>query len=319
MNAMPGILCVSANPAIDRRIVLRYFRPGEVNRAASADPAAGGKAAHVAFAATALGETVRWLAFLGGPEGEGCRQGVAARGVSTAVVEIATRTRTNLELIEESTGAITEVLEPGPVIQDAERAEFERKFEDEISRRPVVVISGSLPQGVATAWYGQLTKRAKEAGCSVLLDASGAALRDALSSRPDLIKPNREEAAALLERKIISVHDAVEAAHALRTRGPGVVILSLGADGAVAVREGFALLGTPPTVEAISTVGSGDSFLAGWAVGTVRHLGAEECLRLAIASGTANCLAESPGVIARDAVLRLAPLVKIERVPLPPR
>lgn len=311
---MPGILCVSANPAIDRRIVLRHLRPGEVNRASSADPAAGGKAAHVAFAATALGEKVRWLAFLGGSEGESCRLGVAARGVATASVEIAGRTRTNLELIEASTGAITEVLEPGPMIQEAEREAFEKKFDAEISQKPIVVISGSLPHGVASSWYGQLTKRAKDAGCTVLLDASGAALRDALNSCPDLIKPNRDEAAALLDQKIVSLRDAVEAARALREAGPRTVIVSLGAEGAVAVGDGFALHGIPVAVEAISTVGSGDSFLAGWAVGSARQLAAKECLRLAIACGTANCLAESPGVITQETVSRMAPLVGIEQV-----
>lgn len=315
MNSTPQILCVSANPAIDRRIVLRHFESGEVNRAESVEPAAGGKAAHVAFAAKALGSDVRWLAFLGGADGESCRQGIEARGVATASVPIAGRTRTNLELIDQSSGVITEVLEPGPLIGDAECAAFEKKFEEEIAQRPIVLISGSLPNGTASSWYGELIRRAIKAGCIVFLDASGAALRDSLSAGPDLIKPNREEAGALLQRKIESLKDALEAARDLRKLGPRTAVVSLGADGAVAVGEGFALHAVPPRVEAVSTVGSGDSFLAGWAVATARALSAEESLRLAIACGTANCLADSPGVIERETVTRLVARVCVTPIP----
>src|SRR6185369_10033 len=91
MEIIPKILCVSANPGVDRRITLPSLRLGEVNRASSADPMAGGKAAHVAFAAKTLGAEVRWLAFLGGPEGESCREGIAARGIVPIPVSIQAR------------------------------------------------------------------------------------------------------------------------------------------------------------------------------------------------------------------------------------
>jgi 1-phosphofructokinase family hexose kinase len=312
MTNPPQLLCVSLNPAIDRRITVAQFRVGEVNRAISVDPASGGKAAHVAFTATALGAEVRWLAFLGGPDGEACRAGIEARGVTPVVVPIAARTRTNLEIIDESSAKITEVLEPGPVIHEKELVDFARYFTVELRSVPMVILSGSLPKNVPDSFYADLIKTAKDAGCRVFLDASGEPLTQALSASPDVIKPNREEAAAILHRKIGTVEEAVAAARDLRARGPKTVILSLGAEGAVVVDGEHALLGVPPRVEAISTVGSGDSFLAGWVMGAAFGSSSlEETLRLAIACGTANCLAESPGMLSRKLVKDLQGRVKI--------
>ena len=310
MNTVPRILCVSLNPAIDRRLRVPSFQVGAVNRAASVDPAAGGKAAHVAFAAAVLGAEVRWLALLGGAEGEACRAGVAARGVTPVVVEIAGRTRNTLEIIDESTGTITEVLEPGPVIHSAELNRFRTQFEEELHSRPVVVLSGSLSRGLAPNIYAELIVAAKKAGCLALLDASGEPLSASLPAAPDAIKPNRQEAAAILGKPIHSLSEAVEAARTLRRRGPESVLLSLGAEGAIAVRE-MALVATAPQVHAVSAVGSGDSFLAGWAFATAQDLSLEDRLRLAVACGTANCLAESPGIISREAVKKFSHQVEI--------
>jgi 1-phosphofructokinase family hexose kinase len=233
--------------------------------------------------------------------------------VAPVVVEIAARTRTNLEIIDESAGVITEILEPGPVIAEDERARLIEEFETEIAQSPLVVISGSLPGGVEKSFYARLVKAAKNAGCSVFLDASGEALGLALEAGPDVIKPNREEGGALLGREIRTVDEAIAAAKDLQRRGPKTVIISLGAEGAVAVGEGKVLHAQAPAVNAISTVGSGDSFLAGWAVETLHGAKTEDCLRMAVACGTANCLAESPGVIAKTTVLKYLQSVKIEQ------
>lgn len=310
MTLQPKLLCVSVNPAIDRRITLANFRLGEVNRAHRVEPAAGGKAAHVAYAGAALGADVRWMAFVGGPDGESCRAGVERVGISPILVKIAGRTRTNLELIDELSGQITEVLEPGPEILESEKQAFLRQFENEITGRPTVILSGSLPKGLPVSFYATLVKAAKHAGCHVFLDASGEALAQALISQPDLIKPNLQEASALLGVPV----DAVEAATALQMRGPKTVVLSLGAEGAVMVAESLVLRGFAPVVKAISTVGSGDSFLAGWAFAAAEERDFAGCLRLAIACGTANCLAKCPGMIEKEAVQTLFSQVKIEQI-----
>lgn len=305
------ILCVSLNPAIDRRIRVPRLNVGEVNRATLAAPEAGGKAAHVAFAARALAADVRWLGFLGGPEGDGCRDGIQARGVIPVRVPTAGRTRTNLEIIDDATGNITEVLEPGQEIAEVELRQFVQQFAAEISECSIVVLSGSLPRGVPVSIYADLIRTAKNIGCTVFLDTSGEPLLHGLAAGPSLVKPNRAEAEAVLGRAIKTVDDAISGAQELKKSGIGAVVISLGADGAVAVAD-HGVYAMPPRVSAVSAVGSGDSLLAGWVVAMLQGRSFEDQVRFAVACGAANCVAPSPGMIAPETVERFLPLVKIQ-------
>src|SRR5437762_12940330 len=113
------LVCISANPAIDRRLRLERIAIGEVNRALSAEPFPGGKAAHVAMVAKSLGIDVMWVGFLGGATGEECESGLSALGVPLTVVRTQTATRANLEIIS-SDGRVTEILEPGGAVTEGE-------------------------------------------------------------------------------------------------------------------------------------------------------------------------------------------------------
>jgi 1-phosphofructokinase family hexose kinase len=310
----PRILCVSANPAIDRRIRLRQLQLAAVNRAEKVDPQAGGKAAHVAFAAKTLGAEVIWIGFLGGPEGEACYRGIAARGISAIAVSIHGRTRTNLELIDAQTGDVTEVLEPGPVITADEVSLFKKQFQAQLVEQPVVVISGSLPRGMPCSFYGELITAVRNAGSRTVLDTSGQALSEALASKPDVIKPNRQEASALLGRNVGTIAEAVGAAEELRERGVSTPIISLGSEGAVVMADGRVLHGMPPKIIPKSTVGSGDSFLAGWSFAEAQGMEAGECLRTAIACGAANCLADSPANFSLATMLEIRQQVEIREL-----
>ena len=303
---VPKLLCVSLNPAVDRRIRVPRMELRAVNRATDVLPTAGGKAAHVAYAAKALGAEVEWLAFAGGSEGDFCRQGVQEHGVRATPVAVSGRTRMTLEIIDESDNSVTELLEPGPSISAEECDRLIRAFERALEYKPLVALSGSLPGGVPDDLYAQLTQIAKSRERTVFLDTSGSALTRALSTEPHFIKPNRQEAEAILGTRIAGIRDALQAARTLRDRGPGTVILSLGAQGAVVWDGKNALHGSPPALKPISTVGSGDSFVAGWLCAYSSNAPIEECLRLAIACGAANCLADSPGVLSVEQVQRCA-------------
>ncbi|MGC1674678.1 MAG: PfkB family carbohydrate kinase, partial [Candidatus Acidiferrales bacterium] len=111
---MPGptIVCVSANPAMDRRLRVESLATGEVNRATSAQGFAGGKAAHVAMATRALNARAAWVGFLGGAIGQECARQLESLGIQVAAIPTVASTRVNLEIIDES-GRVTEILEPG--------------------------------------------------------------------------------------------------------------------------------------------------------------------------------------------------------------
>ncbi len=312
------LVCVSANPAIDRRLRLESIAVGEVNRAVSAQPFPGGKAAHVAMAAHSLGEAVMWVGFLGGAAGEECESGLSDLGIPVTIVRTLTQTRSNLEIIADD-GTVTEILEPGGVVTESEVERLLSACRDifaEGDEGSQVALSGSLPPGVPTDFYAELIRLAHAYGWRALLDSSGAALRHGLDAKPDLVKPNRNEAAWFGGRPISNASVTMEVAREMIEAGARSVAVSLGADGVIwqPSPNSQALVAQAPPLEARSTVGCGDAALAGFAVAHARGLSEEETVGLAVACGTANCLAEAPGMIDRGEVERIMRRVSVQRL-----
>ena len=313
----PPIICISANPALDRRIHLAKLSVGKVIRARSAQALPGGKAAHVAMAARALGANAIWLGFLGGVLGDECAREL--RKLEIEVVPILTNapTRINLELIEDS-GQITEMLEPGGLPTPQECEEMLRTCATGLQQKwkgALLVISGSLPAGMASDLYPALIEVARAAGSKVFLDTSGQALQKSLAARPDLIKPNRDEAEALLGKPVHDFRSAGEAAQELINRGAQSAAVTLGAGGIIWVEKNGSTpwIARVPRLNAVSTVGCGDAALAGFAWASLQGKTNQGSLKLAAACGAANCLAELPGRISLADVDSLTPQVKIDR------
>src|ERR1700683_3141394 len=189
---MPGptIVCVSANPAMDRRLRMQSLAVGEINRAHSAQGLAGGKAAHVAMATLALGAKPVWVGFLGGAIGQECARQMETLGIRVVALPAVAATRVNLEIID-AKGRVTEILEPGAEPTPQEREEFlqrcVRGLRDEW-KKAVVVISGSLPAGTGSDFYVSLIAAARTAGARVFVDTSGEALRAGSQAPPGFVK-----------------------------------------------------------------------------------------------------------------------------------
>jgi len=311
------LVCVSANPAIDRRLRLKNIAVGKVNRALSVQPFPGGKAAHVAMVAKALEIDVLWAGFLGGAAGEECESGLSAFGVPLTVIRTQSETRANLEIISED-GSVTEILEPGGTVTDSEIERLLTTCRDifcELKENGQVALSGSLPPGAPSDLYKELTRIAHLYGCRVLLDTSGEALRRGLEAGPDFVKPNCKEASSFAGYVIRDADGAAEVAQRFFDAGARSVAISLGPGGIMWQRSADSepLISQLPPVHTASSVGSGDAALAGFAVAYERGLSDEDTLSLAVACGTANCLAEAPGRVSREHVLRLAQEAQVRR------
>jgi 1-phosphofructokinase family hexose kinase len=312
------LVCISANPAIDRRLRLESIAVGEVNRALSTQPFPGGKAAHVAMVAKSLGVDVMWVGFLGGAAGEECESGLSALGVPLTVVRTQTETRANLELVS-ADGVVTEILEPGGPVTEGEVERLLASCRDifaESGRGTQVAISGSLPPGAPQDLYAQLIRLAHLYRCRALLDTSGEALHQGLTADPDFVKPNRTEASNFLGYPVDDVPTVVAATQEFFNAGAKSVAISLGAEGIIWQRSaGSDLFSSQPSAIAdCSSVGCGDSALAGFAVAHERALSDEETLRLATACGSANCLADAPGRVNQFDVSRLAGEITVRRI-----
>jgi len=311
-------LCVSANPAIDKRLRVETLQRGRVNRVCEAESFAGGKAAHVAMVLRTLGEKPRWIGPCGGASGSELLVGLSSLGIEAAGFATVQPTRTNLEILE-TDGTVTEILEPGPALSAEEWTAFEGKCIELFAHgkeRLSVIFSGSLPKGTAPNLYERLIRLAHKLKCRTLLDTSGEALQKGLGAKPEFVKPNREEASRLLKMPITSVPSGASAIRKLMKLGANSAALSLGAEGLLFC-DGLdepVLHAAGIPVKGRSTVGCGDSALAGFALGLASQLSAEETLQLAAACATANCLADSPGAARLEDIRQFQNQISVQRL-----
>jgi 1-phosphofructokinase len=202
--------------------------------------------------------------------------------------------RTNLA-ITETDGTTTKLNEPGATLDAAALTALTDTVVHRAAGADWVVLSGSLPPGAPDDWYADVVCALRSVGCRVAVDTSDAPLL-ALAGRfgdaaPDLVKPNSDELASLAGRSAAELEDdpdaVVEAARSLVNRGVGAVLATLGSAGAVLVNAQGAWLATPPPITVRSTVGAGDSALAGYVRADVAGAEAPRRLQMAVAYGSA--------------------------------
>jgi 1-phosphofructokinase family hexose kinase len=297
------------NTSVDKALDVDELRAGGVHRVRRMQAWPGGKGLHVAVTAAALGEPVRLVGLIDAAHRREFEDLLGARGVEFQGVETRGALRTCLALRDQGGARITEILEPGPEIEAATRDELFAQFLRSSESSQLALLSGSAPPGFGEGAYGDLVGRLRAGGVRCLVDASGGLLRGAVAARPFLIKPNREEAEALTGGTIDGVPAAAEVARTLGQGGIAMVVVSLGAEGAVAAFEGRVAHATVSVSGALHPVGSGDCLLGGMAVGLARGQGWQDVLRLGVACGAANTLSVETGWVRREDVDALLPRV----------
>lgn len=214
---------------------------------------------------------------------------------------------------ERSLARRTRLYLPGPRVGPELLARLDERL-GRLAPGTVAVIGGSIPPGITHDVYRDLVRRLASRGVRALVDASGAALAAVLAARPALVKPNVEEVEELLGRPLRSDAQVLAAARELHARGPERVVVSQGADGAIGVDASGAWKAVAPAVTARSTVGSGDSMMAGLAVSLSEGRGLVEGLRLGTAAGAATAMVPGTQLCAPDEVARLLPEVLVRPV-----
>ncbi|SCW84916.1 MULTISPECIES: 1-phosphofructokinase [unclassified Pseudomonas] len=279
---MAKILTLTLNPALDLTVELARLEPGQVNRSDDMHTHAAGKGVNVAQVLADLGHTLTVSGFLGEDNAQVFETLFVQRGFVDAFIRVPGETRSNIKLAEQD-GRITDLNGPGPVVDAAAQQALLARLEQIAPGHDVVVVAGSLPRGVSPQWLQALIARLKALGLNVALDTSGEALRVALAAGPWLIKPNTEELADALGCEVVSEAAQAQAAQRLHAQGIEHVVISHGADGVNWFSVGAALHASPPKVSVASTVGAGDSLLAGMLHGLLSADTPEQTLRTATA------------------------------------
>lgn len=307
------IATVTLNPAVDEAISTEELVLGAQNRVALDGLDPGGKGLNASRVIARLGRETVALGFTAGVTGALLRSWLDDEGVPHAFNDVDGLTRVNVMAYERANGRRTRIYLPGARVGPADLGSLIPRL-DALEAGTVVVFGGSVPPGLPHSVYADLIARCAERGLRTVIDTSGTALACAVAARPDLIKPNVEELAELLGRTARGEREIVAAAEEIRGRGVGAVVVSMGAEGAIGVDATGAYRALAPRIEALSTVGSGDSMVAGLAIALSEGTGLAEGLRLGTAAGAATAIRTGTQLCRAEDVARLLPDVVVRRI-----
>jgi 1-phosphofructokinase len=294
------VVTLTANPSLDRTLELPGpLTEGGVVRLLGAATEPGGKGVNVARAIAAAGGEA--VPVLPAAAHDPITIALAGLGLPLVTVPVEALVRTNYTLTSPD-GSTTKLNEPGVPLTEATRTALSEALRLHADGARWIVLSGSLPPATPVDWYAQLVTELRGTGARIAVDTSEAPLQALLAAgpagAPDLLKPNSEELASLAgvpEQELLADIDvALAAVRDLHTRGVAEVLLTLGADGAVlSTADGGLWSAQPPPVTVRSTVGAGDSSLAGYLLADLAGAPPAERLRNAVAYGAAS--ASLPG------------------------
>lgn len=231
-------------------------------------------------------------------------------GIPHDFIDVPGETRVNLKIEDPLLGIETELNEPGFPVTPEHLREMERRVEEYAARAEVMVFAGSLPPGAGSGTYAGLIRIAARRGAKTVLDASGAALGEGIAARPDLVRLNRAETEELLG----GAGDLEVALGRVQAMGPARVVISLGAEGAVARCGERRYRAQPPRVETRCTVGAGDAMTAAFAWALASGVAFAEALRLATAAGAATAASGGSSVASHAAIDALLGQVEVREL-----
>jgi len=310
------ILTLTLNPAVDKTVFVHGIAIGEVQRVRQSHLDPGGKGINVSRVVDRLGWPTIAFGLLAGEIGQIIDHALEVEGVQNHFLHLPGQTRLNVTIFDQDTGKGTSFYDEGPEVGPIVLAQLENEILPWFFVTPVLVLAGSLPPGVPTDTYASLINLAHRRGIKTILDSDGAALQAGVEAVPYMIKPNVEEAERLLGRKLPDRPAVIQAAVDLAARGIAVVVISMGAEGAICAAEGKVWRAVAPSVARRSTVGSGDSLVAGMALAFARGDSVVEGLRLGTAAGAATAMEPGTTLASPDDVRALLPKVQIEELSL---
>lgn len=308
------ILTVTLNAAIDKRYVVSGYQLGEVNRVKECSYTPGGKGLNVSKPAAIAGASVVATGFVGGHAGAYIEESLDEFSIRSAFCHLKGESRTCINIWDEINQVQTEFLEPGPVVSTEDFEKFQQQFTELVQQADVVAMSGSVPKGLDGTAYQKLVAIVKNAGKKVILDTSGALLEMGIESCPTMIKPNLDEIRMLTGLTCDNLDEMVNAAKEIQKKGIEYVAVSLGGDGSFIVSKEGVYRAIVPKIDAVNTVGCGDSMIAGFALGLSEGLSVEDMLKKASAISAAAALREETGFFVKEDMERLLPQIQIQKL-----
>ncbi len=292
---MLKIITITANTAIDLRIQVDALHSEDTLLATSTHEFAAGKGINVAKTLASLNCPVSCLGFVG-QQSSSLFQQLDSAYILTDFIGVEGKTRRNLTLHEQTTNNEIHIRTHGFSVDAHACQQLAQQLAQLLKPGDTVVLSGSLPPGCPVDFFAQLIKVAHAHAARCFLDSSGASLAAAITAKPDCIKPNQHELAALSGVHLHDERDIIAAARTLLAQGIPQIVVSCGARGIIALTPTqLWRLQAPAPAAIVSTVGCGDALVGGLAYATLHNLALADTLKLAMSCANANLLSHEPG------------------------
>lgn len=309
------VLTVTPNPCVDKTIFVDHVELGTIIRGEKATVIAGGKGTNVSRVVKALGRPTKALLIVGGHTGAHIVDMINIQdGVKTVPVWVSAPSREIVTVLDTGKHVQTVYMEPGPELTPEEVTKVRDAFDEVLAEASIVTFNGTVPCAALNKLYYDLIGTCAQHGVKTVLDSHGPAFAEGVKAQPVMVKPNLEETQELLEETISTDTDILGAIAKYHDLGIRFVVISMGARGAYASLDGRTLRCTPPKIDEVNPVGSGDALVAGFAVGLMEEMDLEEMCRLGVGAGTANAKSWDIGHCSRNEIERYAEMVEIERV-----
>ena len=280
------VYTLTLNPCIDYFVNLPKFSVSAINRAEDTALFAGGKGINVSAVLKGLGVKNTALGFVAGDTGKMLVSILSKTGINSDFAEVKEGfTRINVKIKSDTE---TEINGKGPQITKEDFSALFSKLEN-LSEGDTIVLAGSLPSNLPSDTYASIMSRLSSKRVRVIVDTTGAALTSCLAHRPYMIKPNHIELAEIYGKPHLSRDEIIDCAKDLQSKGAQNVLVSMGGDGAILVRsDGEVCFSDAPKGEVISTIGSGDSTVAGFIYATEHGFSSQSILDFSVSAGSAT-------------------------------
>jgi 6-phosphofructokinase 2 len=314
-----SVVTITLSPSVDYSMDVQELIPEEKLRTNLTETEPGGGGIQVARALRKFGTAVEAIMSVGGSTGRALLALLEKEGLNVRPVWVQSDTRPSITLKVRSTGKMYRLISAQKPLQEYEYAPVLTRLTEIDRLPPYVVLSGSFPPGVPPEFVHEVAEVTKRRNSRLLVDTSGAPLQEAVKAGVAVIKPSKTELAALVGVDPMDENfDYRAAARDIVAQGVGAVVVSLAEEGAYVVGEGGqeAMI-VPPPVEVASTVGAGDSTVAGLVAGLARGVPLIGAARLGVACGSGTCRHPGSQLFTIEDLNELLPNVRVERFTTP--
>jgi 1-phosphofructokinase len=299
------IYTLTLNPSVDYIVEADEIHLGSLNRSSNETKLPGGKGINVSRVLRSLGVESKATGFIGGFTGRYVEEFLNSEDVQTSFVNVEGDTRINIKL---KAGSETEINARGPKISAIAISSLKEQIK-QLGKGDYLVLAGSIPSSMPDSIYEEIVRICKDTGAEVIVDAEGDLLKNILAHRPFLIKPNHHELGQFFNKEITEADEAIFYGKKLVEAGAKNVIVSLAEKGAVYINENEAYKADVPQGEVKSSVGAGDSMVAGFLAQYLKSGDRKKAFRYSVASGSATAF--SIGLCTPEKVETLLQEVKI--------